>query len=393
MKLISLFTSEQINEIDLAIAYMSESGYSEIEGNLADFLKRQGSVRFIVGLSDVHVTQTGALRKLLRLADKPEGKNLKVKYHRLKGVEFDPKLIAAKQSGKLKTVIVGSSNLTGGGQEKNVEANVSVELEEPIDEISASFELAIKNFFHSAWESAKPLTQQVVREYAVGEKKRKKPKPFNENVPPTTMLNFVYVDGELRKTQQFRVHCTDCEENFVEIPLNQICCDNCGENNQVNTKPPNRTEIAEKRNVHFRIDGKEIISKEVNLSCIECGGLVGLADAFKFWVICEECARRRAQNGLPVCKPFKCWNLKETNNISLGLDKQRLTIVDTSRHEPLRASNTNSLHKHTRGPGKPIKTRSYYNQKISSLTSKKELSAKQRLSLRAYRALRTRYYQ
>jgi HKD family nuclease len=365
-RLRSLLSSGQINEIDLAIAYVSESGYSEIDGTLVDFLKRKGSVRFIVGLSDVHVTQTGALRKLLRLASGREGKNLKVKYHRLKGVEFHPKVVVAKHNGKLRTVIVGSSNLTGGGQGKNVEANVAVEMEEPVDENSANFELTIKNFFKSMWESAKPLTKDVVKEYAAGETKKQNSKPSNGNVPPTSLQHFVYVDGELQKAKKFRVSCTDCREKFVDIPLNLICCDNCGESYQVNTKTPNRTELSTKRNAQFRIDGKDVISKEVDLSCIECGEHVDLADAFKFWVICEECAEERAQNRRPVCKPFKCWKRKETNNISFGLDKQRLTTVDTKQHEPLTTSNINSLHKHTRGPGKPIKTRSYYNKKISS---------------------------
>jgi len=44
------------------------------------------------------------------------------------------------------------------------------------------------------------------------------------------------------------------------------------------------------------------------------------------------------------------------------------------------------------GPRKPIKPKSYYDEKIRELESKKELTRQQKLSLAAYRALRTRYY-
>lgn len=44
------------------------------------------------------------------------------------------------------------------------------------------------------------------------------------------------------------------------------------------------------------------------------------------------------------------------------------------------------------GAGKPIKPKSYYDKKIRDLESKKELTRQQKLSLAAYRALRTRYY-
>ena len=44
------------------------------------------------------------------------------------------------------------------------------------------------------------------------------------------------------------------------------------------------------------------------------------------------------------------------------------------------------------GPGKPAKPKSYYDQRIRELENKKELTRQQKLSLGAYRALRTRYY-
>lgn len=44
------------------------------------------------------------------------------------------------------------------------------------------------------------------------------------------------------------------------------------------------------------------------------------------------------------------------------------------------------------GAGKPVKPKRYYDEKICELESKREPTEQQKLSLRAYRALRTRYY-
>ena len=66
-------------------------------------------------------------------------------YHNLEGIEFHPKVIIAKSNGAMKRAIVGSSNVTSGGQENNVEANVSVEIENSNDLEARRFETDITN--------------------------------------------------------------------------------------------------------------------------------------------------------------------------------------------------------------------------------------------------------
>lgn len=349
----NILTSKDINQIDLAIAYVSASGLSEIKNALTAFVKR-GNIRFVVGLSDVHVTQTNALKKLLALANKDADKRLIVKYHKLDGGELYPKIIAAKQNDRLRKVIIGSSSLASGEQGNNVEANVCIDMEDELDGDATKFELEVNNFFNNVWGSAKPLTTSTVKKYSIGERKQKKRSISHGNVPRTKMKNFIYVDGKTENADSFEVLCTDCGEKYVSFPIGLIKCDNCSDVDsiQVKAKPPIVTEIQKKKEARVKIDRRIVVAKNIDLSCPECDGPVGFSDAFRFWVICEKCAENRRNKGQPVSNPFSCWKYNVTNNIFYGLGEDRLQIFYPNK---LTRKNFTPNKKLTRGPRKPIK--------------------------------------
>lgn len=329
VKLKSLLNPKSFDEIDLAVAYLSKRGYSTIEESLKNFLFKNRRVRFLVGLSSTCVTESGALRKLVALTNKPGGKCLEVKYHRLSGIEFHPKIVLAKSKGKLKQAIVGSSNLTGGGQESNVEANVAIEIEDLLDENTKSLQVDITNFFDYLWGEAKILDYIAIKEYALDEKAKRKPRRTQGKVPSTSLRAFVYLEDHRMVAESFEVLCTDCRKEYVKIPINAFCCDDCGKYPLVKTRPPNKEEQARIRQLgrlHIKIDGKKLSVKEADVHCPECNGRVGIANDFMLWLICEECAEKRRLNGKAVCKPYKEWDNEIAKNLSYGLDENKLIV-------------------------------------------------------------------
>ena len=89
----NMFESKHINGMDFAVAYLSDGGYSCIELWLKKFLSRGGTVRFIVGLSNVYATESSALRRILDLTTQGE---INVKYSKPEGREFHPKIVLAE---------------------------------------------------------------------------------------------------------------------------------------------------------------------------------------------------------------------------------------------------------------------------------------------------------
>lgn len=115
----------QCNQIDMAVAFLKESGYQSIRSTLVEFLKHGNSVRIIVGLSGYCITDPEPLEDLLAVKDTLKQKRLlRLKYY--SNTQFHPKILILRQNNIIHA-IVGSSNFTQGGWGGNVEANVLIE--------------------------------------------------------------------------------------------------------------------------------------------------------------------------------------------------------------------------------------------------------------------------
>lgn len=115
----------QANEALLAVAFVKTTGLRLIEKALEKSLSRRARVEFVVGL-DFHLTDGEVLRALAEM--KSNGLSLFCYGDpaRLTSRLFHPKLYLLTQD-KRATAVVGSSNLTEGGLEKNAEVNILIE--------------------------------------------------------------------------------------------------------------------------------------------------------------------------------------------------------------------------------------------------------------------------
>ncbi|MGB8781417.1 MAG: phospholipase D family protein [Candidatus Bathyarchaeia archaeon] len=110
-------------KIKIAVAFLKEGGYSEIEKNLQTALDDGKSVDFLVGACpEYHITDPKVLFDLKKLDNNYVNFNLGL----FRKADFHPKLFVF-QNGDSVRVIMGSSNLTSGGTGNNIEANILVE--------------------------------------------------------------------------------------------------------------------------------------------------------------------------------------------------------------------------------------------------------------------------
>jgi hypothetical protein len=82
---------------------------------------------------------------------------------------FHPKIAIAHQGRKVR-VLMGSSNLTGGGFSSNTELNVLLDGVESDPEI-----VALSSFFENAWSAASTMDADWLAQYEVAYKRRPKP--------------------------------------------------------------------------------------------------------------------------------------------------------------------------------------------------------------------------
>ncbi|MEM2130083.1 MAG: phospholipase D-like domain-containing protein [Candidatus Bathyarchaeia archaeon] len=161
----------------IAVAYIGLNGFNEISRQVERFLENNKQLHMIVGISNYHITEWQALLALVKLKEK--FRNFKIKY--FNNECFHPKLFLF-ESSELSKIIVGSSNLTGAGLGKNVEANTLIKVMNRGSRILAS----IQEFWQSIWESAEPLTIDVVRKYKASFPVRKR-SSTNTGLPKTFM--------------------------------------------------------------------------------------------------------------------------------------------------------------------------------------------------------------
>lgn len=145
------------NKIRIAVAFLKEGGYVEIESSLVKALKNNKNVEFIVGACpNYRITDPSVLEKLQALENIHQ--NLTLRFFGEN--HFHPKLFIFERDDEIR-VILGSSNLTAGGISSNIEANIIIEgkrREKLVDDILRFFDNEILG------ESSR-LTRQVVDEY------------------------------------------------------------------------------------------------------------------------------------------------------------------------------------------------------------------------------------
>lgn len=148
---ISKELSEEASEIDIAVAYVKDSGLELMKNYLV------GKNVRIIFTFEFLVTDPECVKKLLEMG-------CKCREYMGSGFDelsFHPKLYIFKR-GDIARIIVGSSNLTAGGFMTNVESNIVIEgnKDEPVIK-------EILGWFESLWDSSKanPVAKEDIEEY------------------------------------------------------------------------------------------------------------------------------------------------------------------------------------------------------------------------------------
>jgi len=143
------------NEIKIAVAYLKKDGYNEIKEDIKEFLKKKKHLWLLVGIARYYITDAYPLNMLLKL--RKEKAKIKLRYYNNRG--FHPKVCIFK-TGKDVTVVIGSSNLTGGGLRKNIEANILLSGNEQDKIIKDVFD-----FYDRIWRNSDLLNETILKKY------------------------------------------------------------------------------------------------------------------------------------------------------------------------------------------------------------------------------------
>ena len=113
--------------LGIAVAYVTGEGLGSIEDSLGEALDRNGSVQIVHG-ADGAVTDPDVIGKLRDWSLNYPGMGYRVQFNRnMADVPlFHPKLYWYERLNRMTTCIIGSSNLTGSGFSRNVEANAII---------------------------------------------------------------------------------------------------------------------------------------------------------------------------------------------------------------------------------------------------------------------------
>jgi len=113
-------------DVKVAVAFLKYSGYDLIKENIFECLDNGGKLEFLVGL-DFNTTDAKAIKALQEIESDNPMLRCYCFSNPLKNDTpvFHPKLYLLN-NGSQATVIVGSSNLTGGGLKNNIEVNAII---------------------------------------------------------------------------------------------------------------------------------------------------------------------------------------------------------------------------------------------------------------------------
>lgn len=136
----------QSSQCRIAVALVSTGGLSLVAPYFEPCLDGGGTVEFLVGL-DLSATDPQALWMLHQMSQSNPSVAFYC-YGKLgAGGVYHPKLYIADQ-GAMKTIVVGSSNLTEGGLRANIEANLLMEADSQEEVVSDAYALYNKLKFH-----------------------------------------------------------------------------------------------------------------------------------------------------------------------------------------------------------------------------------------------------
>lgn len=114
----------QAEECRIAVAFLSTGGLAMVEPALHQCLQRNGRLEFLVGL-DLLATEPQALIHLYEISQTNSQVALYCFANPKVTAVYHPKLYIALTEDEA-TIVIGSSNLTEGGLQKNVEANAVI---------------------------------------------------------------------------------------------------------------------------------------------------------------------------------------------------------------------------------------------------------------------------
>jgi HKD family nuclease len=130
--------SGEWRRIEIAVAWVRQSGMKHIKPCLNKFLSVGGSAKFIVGI-DIENTSKEGLEELLKLEDFGDSETFV--YHNEANTIFHPKVYLLQNETRSR-LIVGSNNITESGLYVNTEAGLQIEAgsNDPlITEVRAAF--------------------------------------------------------------------------------------------------------------------------------------------------------------------------------------------------------------------------------------------------------------
>jgi len=154
---IDIFVRDKVNSMlentesfDIATGYFQISGWKKFAISVDELLKKGGKVRLLIGDVSREYLFPQTARFLLHLIKNPQ-----IEARTIKPRLFHAKVFMAKARDKLK-LLFGSSNLTIGGTEANIELN-TYEILDLDSEKAKSF----MEWYDELWESAVPIDEEL----------------------------------------------------------------------------------------------------------------------------------------------------------------------------------------------------------------------------------------
>lgn len=140
-----------------ALALITQHGWNLLEPKIGQFLKQRGKLQLLLG-TDMW-TEPTAITKLLVLSERYQGQIEMRRFTTAKPGIFHPKLWIISPKAKPSVVVVGSSNVTMGGLDRNHELNVLVRNADGV----ARFEEYFDELFEGG--RAKEIDRRWLRDY------------------------------------------------------------------------------------------------------------------------------------------------------------------------------------------------------------------------------------
>jgi SNF2 family DNA or RNA helicase/DNA-directed RNA polymerase subunit H (RpoH/RPB5) len=154
---------EEVNSFDIATGYFQISGWQAFSEQVKKLIEKGGKVRILIGDLSKEYLLPQTARFLLSLI-----KNPYIEARTIKPRLLHAKLFMAKAEKELK-VLFGSSNVTFGGMEANIELNTYEVLN--LDSKKAK---SLIEWYEKLWESAIPIDEELEAEIILASHKEEK---------------------------------------------------------------------------------------------------------------------------------------------------------------------------------------------------------------------------